>query len=450
MSDIQTLARNARLAAQKLAAVPIEKKNLALDYLREELEARKDEIIEANKKDKEAAETAVKEGAISASLFKRLDIEGPGGSKFKALLEGVGDVKKLDDPCGKVTLATHLDEGLDLYRVTCPVGVICIIFEARPEVNIQISSLTMKSGNAVILKGGKEAAHSNAVLVDIVQSAFSKVPEIPKECVQLVTTRDEIGALLEMDEYIDLVIPRGGKSLIKHVQSKARMPVLGHADGICGAYIDESAVSETAAKVLVDSKTQYCAACNALERVLVHRSKLNDVWPVVAEALIKAGVEIRADKDTKEAIMSIEGAAEKVKDATEEDFMTEFLEFTLGAKVVDDLDEAIDYINATGSHHTDLIVTENKANAEKFMHAVDSAGVYHNASTRFADGFRYGFGAEIGVGTNKTHARGPVGLEGLIIYKYKLYGHGQTAGEYSGADATKKFLHTPIQMNGKN
>ena len=368
---------------------------------------------------------------------------------------------------GKVTLATKMDDGLELYRVTCPVGVLCIIFEARPEVNIQISCLALKSGNAVILKGGSEAAHSNKALVEIFREgrdypllsfvffllfmftalvakpAIGRVEGIPADSIQLVSSREAIDTLLTLDRYVDLIIPRGSADLVRSIKTRSRIPVLGHADGICSVYLDKEATLEKALKVAVDAKTNYVAACNSAETLLVHADLLNTpVFQGVTNALLKAGVKLRADKRSLAHLLSQDPAA--VSAATEEDFSTEFLELVMAVKVVDSLEEAIDHINFHGSHHTDAIVTEDGEAAEKFMSLVDSGGVYHNASTRLADGFRYGFGAEIGVSTNKTHARGPVGLEGLVIYKYRVYGAGQGAAMYGAGEGKRKFLHTPI------
>lgn len=435
--DVRLIAQRARAASLQLQYVPTERKNAALAAIKDRLAARRQDIIAANLKDQEAARAAVADGKLSSALYKRLDLNGPDGSKFESLLQGLDDVTRLDDPAGKVTLATRLDDGLDIYRVTCPVGVICIIFEARPECCVQISSLCLKSGNAVILKGGKEAAHSNAILVETIREALASVPDMPVDCVQLISSREAVSTLLALDEYVDLVIPRGSNSLVRYVQSNTRIPVLGHADGLCAVYVDEHADADKAVHVVVDAKTNYPAACNAAETLLVHRSLLSTLLPRLGEALAKAGVQLRADAECLPHL-----PPQTTRAAADEDFHTEFLDLTLAVKAVGSVEEAVEHINTHGSRHTDAIVSEDARAAELFMARVDSANVYHNASTRFADGFRYGFGAEIGVSTNKTHARGPVGLEGLMIYKYRLHGSGQGAGDYG--PGKRAYKHEPI------
>eukprot|EP00124_Ichthyophonus_hoferi_P002936 Ihof_evm2s225 gene=Ihof_evmTU2s225 len=417
--DVRDIAKRAREASWKVQSIDTEKKNKALAVIKAKLSERREDILNANKKDLEEAAVQVAKGKLSSTLVKRLDLAGKDFGKFNDLLTGLDDVAALEDPVGKVTLARRLDEGLDMYRVACPVGVICIIFEARPECCVQISSLCLKSGNAVILKGGKEAHHSNQALVKVLQEALATAG-IPEGMVQLVETREEVAELLSMDEYIDLVIPRGSNALVKYVKNNTRIPVLGHADGLCSIFLDQSADVAKAVSVVVDAKTNYPAACNSTETLLVHSSVLSTVLPLVGAGLAAAGVQMKADERCLSHLPSANTMA-----AIPDDFHTEFLDLTIAVKAVDSLEEAVNHVNTHGSHHTDCIVTEDKANAEWFMSRIDSAGVYHNASTRFADGFRYGFGAEIGVSTNKTHARGPVGLEGLLIYKYRMYGNGQ-------------------------
>lgn len=429
---VEGIARRARRAALELAVAGTEAKDRALEAIRRRLERDRETIARANREDKTAAEKDVEAGRLSRALFRRLDLEG---GKFDTLLAGVEDVIRLEDPVGRVTLATRLDEGLDLFRVTCPIGVIGVIFEARPDAAVQISVLGLKSSNAVILKGGSEASRTNAALVDSMRGALAEAG-LPVDAIQLLSTRGEVADLLEQDEWVDLIIPRGSNELVRSIQSSTRIPVLGHADGICAVYLDRSADPDRAAAVAVDAKAQYPAVCNAAETLLVHADLLDSVWPRVARALAEAGVEIRADE---RALPGAFGA----KPATPADFDTEFLDLVIAVKTVDSIDEAIDHINRHGSHHTDAIVTEDARAAERFLARVDSAGVYHNASTRFADGFRYGFGAEVGVSTNKTHARGPVGLDGLVIYKYRLYGSGQGAGAYG--PAKRPFLHQAIE-----
>ncbi|KAL0096209.1 glutamate-5-semialdehyde dehydrogenase [Phycomyces blakesleeanus] len=442
MSDSTTaIARSARLASVAMQSVTNEQKNEALLAIKKFLIDRRQEIFEANEKDKKLAQEQVALGKLSSSLFKRLDICQ--SDKFDTIVSGVSDICHLPDPTKRITLATKLDNDLSLYRVSVPVGVLLTIFEARPEVVVNISCLALKSGNAVILKGGKEALHTNAVLAKVIQDALSH-SSVPREAVQIVETREDIDALLDLDRYIDLVVPRGSNSLVKYIQNHTRIPVLGHADGICSVFIDEEADMNKATRIVVDAKTNYPAACNSAETLLVHASWLaSGKFTVLATALLKAGIQLRCNPDILAALDGLKAEfGAQIQAATPEDFDTEFLDTILAVKSVKDVHEAIAHINDHGSKHTDCIVTENKPRAELFMTQVDAAGCYWNASTRFADGFRYGFGAEVGVSTNKTHARGPVGLEGLVIYKYRVHGNGNVAGEYGTGQ--KQYLHTPI------
>ena len=351
---------------------------------------------------------------------------------------------------GKVTLRTKLDDGLELERVTAPIGVLLIIFEARPEVIANIASLAIKSGNAAILKGGKESTESFVAISRTISAALAGT-RVPNGAVQLVTTRDVIPQLLALDRHIDLVIPRGSNELVRYIKSNTKIPVLGHGDGICAAYLDESADPKIAADVVLDSKTSYPAACNALETLLVQEGALYTAFPAVAKALLAAGVELRCDGRSKGAIETLHlprdgGYPGTVKDVQEVDYDTEHLSLVLAVKTVRDLEEAVDHINRHGSHHTDVILTSSKEQAEQFMSAVDSAGVYWNASTRFADGMRYGFGTEVGISTNKIHARGPVGLEGLMIYKYKLRGAGHRSLDYGEGEGQRRYKHESLPI----
>eukprot|EP00296_Roombia_truncata_P000127 JP435789.1.p1 GENE.JP435789.1~~JP435789.1.p1 ORF type:complete len:448 (+),score=148.73 JP435789.1:182-1345(+) len=379
----------------------------------------------------------VASGKLTASTLKRLAL---GGAKYDGVLDGLNGVIGLSDPIGKCNKATRLDEGLDLYQVSTPLGVLCVIFEARPDAVVQIASLAIKSANAVILKGGREASNSNQRLVELIRDAL-KGTGVPVDTVQLVSSRDEIAELLSLDKYIDLVIPRGSGELVKHIKDNTRIPVMGHAEGLCLAFVDETAKIDLACQVLVDSKTNYPAACNSLEQVLIHESQLTTGLPAIAAAFVNAGVSMRVDEACMAVLKDL--PADKVQLATAEDYGTEFLDFVVAVRVIPSLEKAVAYINEVGSHHTDLILTENKEAAEFFLSRIDSAGVYHNASTRFADGFRYGFGAEVGVSTNKTHARGPVGLVGLVTYKYRLHGHGQVAGDYGAGKCA--YLHEDVE-----
>lgn len=435
------LAKRARKAANVLKTLSNDKRTSALKAIHDGLRDRKDEIIAANKLDLQAAEKA----DLSPSLIKRLDLTKSG--KFDSMLQGILDVAALEDPVGKITMARHLDDGLDLYRVTSPVGVLLVIFEARPEVIANISALAIKSGNAAILKGGKESNNTFTIMAEIVREALSKTP-IPTDALQLINTREKVSELLHCDQYIDMVIPRGSNELVRSIKSNTTIPVLGHADGICSAYIDASANPQMAAKIIVDAKTNYPAACNAVESVLIDRAAVDTCLGPVVEALVDSGVTVKVAPELLKQAQSAVPAAPEIVEATPKDFDTEFLALTLALGPVDGVQDAINHINDHGSHHTDIIITESEQNAQKFLRGIDSAGVYWNASSRFADGFRYGFGAEVGVSTNKLHARGPVGLEGLMSYQYLLKGNGQGASDYLGGGGTKNFKHDNFEATG--
>jgi glutamate-5-semialdehyde dehydrogenase len=367
-------------------------------------------INEANSRDLAAARET-----IAQPLYKRLALTEP---KLRDVVLGIEQLAAMPDPVGRVLEETELDHGLTLKKVQTPIGVIAAIFESRPEVVAQIASLAIRSGNTVLLKGGREAAHTNQAIGDIIQDVLGKhgVPD----AVQLLSTREEIAELLAMDDLIGLVLPRGSNEMVRSIQQSTKIPVLGHADGICHVFIDESADVRKAVAVAVDSKAQYPAVCNAAETLLVHRRF--EGRDALLTALRNAGVELRIESD----------------------FGREFMDLIMAVKTVDNMNEAIDHIHRYGSGHTETIVTEDSANAQRFLNEVDSAGVYWNASTRFADGFRYGFGAEVGISTNKTHARGPVGVDGLMIYKYQLIGDGHIVATYSGEHA-RPFTHRRLQ-----
>ncbi|KAK0614246.1 Aldehyde/histidinol dehydrogenase [Immersiella caudata] len=436
-ADAAQAAKSASHVLQTLSAAA---RNDALTVIHDGLAAAKDEILAANARDLELARQAAADGKLSQSLVSRLDLGKKG--KWEDMLKGILDVRDLPDPVGRVTLRTRLDDGLDLERVTCPIGVLLIIFEARPEVIANIASLAVKSGNAAILKGGKESTESFVAISTAISRALES-SQVPNGAIQLVTTRDVIPQLLALDRYIDLVIPRGSNELVRFIKDNTKIPVLGHADGLCSIFLEPSADPQKAADVIVDAKTSYPAACNALETLVVQESALS-ILPSVASALASKGVELRCDARSKAALQGLPKV--KVVDAQDSDYDTEFLSLTLAVKTVADLDEAILHINAHGSHHTDAIVTENKEHAERFMAAVDSAGVYWNASTRFADGMRYGFGTEVGISTNKIHSRGPVGLEGLMIYKYKIRGSGHVTAVYGEGEGRKRFKHESLPL----
>jgi glutamate-5-semialdehyde dehydrogenase len=424
---LSAIAQATRQAARQLAVLPTEARNQAIEAIAIALEAATLEILEANAADCQAAEA----DGIPKPLYNRLKLDA---TKLKAAIDGVRDVKKLNDPVGTVQMHRELDEGLILKRITCPVGVVGIIFEARPDALIQITSLAIKSGNGVILKGGKEAIRSCETLVKVIHQALSATA-IDPAAVQLLTTREETIALLQLDEYIDLIIPRGSNSFVRFVQENTRIPVLGHADGICHLYIDQAADIQKAVDITVDAKTQYPAVCNAIETLLIDSSIAPTFLPLATAALQKRHVELRGDEQTRAIV---EMAA-----ATEADWSTEYSDLILSIKVVDSLEDAINHINTYGSRHTDAIVTEDQVVADTFLAQVDSANVFHNCSTRFADGFRYGFGAEVGISTQKMPPRGPVGLEGLVTYKYKVTGNGHIAANYVGENA-KPFTHQDL------
>ncbi|MEL6437849.1 MAG: glutamate-5-semialdehyde dehydrogenase [Cyanobacteria bacterium J06621_8] len=423
-SSLIKIAQQTRDAARKLAILSTEERNLALEAIAEALSAATPEIIAANEADLQAAEA----DNLAPALTARLKL---GGSKLPAAIAGVRDVAQLPDPLGVNQIHRELDQDLVLKRVTCPLGVLGIIFEARPEALIQITSLAIKSGNGVILKGGQEAINSCRALTKVIHQALESTAVDPA-AIQLLTTREEIKQLLALDQYVDLIIPRGSNSFVRYVQDNTRIPVLGHADGICHLYLDRAADLKQAVSITVDAKTQYPAACNAIETLLVHRDIAAEFLPPLATALTTAGVQLRGDEGTRQIIAA--------QPAQEHDWQTEYSDLILAIKLVDTVGEAIAHINQYGSKHTDAIVTEDQAAAALFLNQVDAAGVYHNCSTRFADGFRYGFGAEVGISTQQMPPRGPVGLEGLVTYKYQVTGDGHIAATYTGENS-KPFTH---------
>lgn len=405
------IAKNAKIASKKLAVLSTDVKNKALLAIAEALDANKDLIFEANKVDLKEAE-----GNISQAVFNRLKLDE---NKMRDMIQGIIDVYELDDPIGKTLLQRSLDTGLVLSKISCPIGVLGIIFEARPDVISQISALAIKSSNAVILKGGKESVNTNKAIMQVIQSALGLVDGFPDNVLTQVYSRDDVKEMLAQDKYIDLIIPRGGNSLVQFVKENTKIPVLGHADGICHIFVDEFADFEKAKRILIDAKTQYPSACNTVETLLIHENftKKNELLA----ALRNAGVGLIFNPES---------------------WHKEYSDKILAVKEVASIETAIEHINIYSSGHTEAIVTEDRENATLFMSAVDSSGVYHNASTRFADGFRYGFGAEVGISTNKTHARGPVGLEGLTIYKYTIQGNGDIVADY--VEGRKKFNHKDL------
>lgn len=416
-----------KLASPLLSALSLETRNKALALIRESLNAHKEEIFEANRKDLALAE----ETGVPAPVKKRLKFDE---AKLSDVTEELTGLMALPDPLRNITLARELDQGLTLYRVTCPIGVIGVIFEARPDALVQISSLCLKSGNCAILKGGKETTWTNRVLFSLIHQAAIDAG-LPENCLLQAEQHNEIDELLECYDTVDLLIPRGSNAFVQYIMNHTNIPVLGHADGVCHIYVDKEYDKETAIPLIVDAKTQYPAACNAVETVLIHRDVAKDLLPDLAKALKDAGVKLRGTEEVNE-ITPVEIIPES------ESFHHEYVDLIIALKIVGGVDEAINHINTYGSHHTDCILTQNAETAEKFMTLVDSANVYQNASTRFADGFRYGFGAEVGISTSKIHARGPVGLEGLLSYKYKLFGHGDIVGDY--ASGKKHFIHKDL------
>ena len=421
--EIREEVKKVKLSAPLLAGMPEEKRNQALSSVAEALMAHKDEIFAANAADMEQA----KEEGIPAPVLKRLKFDE---GKLQDVTAGIGDLIRLPDPLGQTQLARELDEGLTLYRVTCPIGVIGVIFEARPDALVQISALCMKSGNCAILKGGSEAVRTNKILFQIIHKAIMEAG-LPEHSMMLLEARSEINELLDCYGYVDLLIPRGSNQFVQYIMNHTRIPVMGHADGICHIYVDKDADIQKAIPIILDAKTQYVSACNAVETLLIHKDIADKLLPELARTLKEHQVELRGTKEVQKIIDCIE--------ATEEDDHKEYLDYIISAKIVGDIQEAIDHINYYGSHHTDCIITENTQDAEKFMMLVDSAGVYQNCSTRFADGYRYGFGAEVGISTGKLHARGPVGLEGLVSYKYKLFGNGHIVGDYASGKRSFHF-----------
>jgi glutamate-5-semialdehyde dehydrogenase len=425
--SLPTIAQNTRQAARQLAVLSTEEKNQAIEAIAQALESASADILAANTADCQAAEAA----GIAKPLYARLKLDA---TKLKGAIAGVRDVGKLADPIGVMQIHRELDQGLILKRVTCPLGVLGVIFEARPDAVIQISSLAIKSGNGVILKGGQEAVRSCEALVKAIRQGLAKTAVNP-DVVQLLTTREETLALLKLDQEVDLIIPRGSNSFVRFVQENTRIPVLGHAEGICHLYVDAEADLQKAIAITVDAKTQYPAACNAIETLLVHESIATKFLPPVAQALQERHVELRGDQETCQIL--------EISAATEADWATEYSDLILAIKIVDSLEAAIANINTYGSRHTDAIVTENSQTAAVFLAQVDAAGVFHNCSTRFADGFRYGLGAEVGISTQKMPPRGPVGLEGLVTYKYQITGDGHIAATYSGQNA-QPFTHQDL------
>ena len=434
--SIRDNVRKMKEVSPVVASLPVSVRDAALREIAEALSEHREEVFAANREDLDRAHR----DGIADSVMKRLKFDE---HKLSDCLAGINSLLALPDPVGKLTLKRELDEELILERVTVPIGVIGIIFEARPDALVQISCLCIKSGNCAVLKGGRETASTNKVLFDLIRDAAQKAG-IPEGSLLQASAHSEIDELLECDDCVDLLIPRGSNAFVRYIMDHTKIPVMGHSDGVCHTYVDEHADPDMAIPILIDAKTQYTAACNATETLLVHRSIADVFLPKAAKALAGNGVKLRGSAEAAEILKNSSSgtgtdsaciAGDDIMAG--DDFRKEYLDLVLSVKLVDSVEEAAAHINRYGSHHTDCIITDDDSAAGQFMSLVDSAGVYRNCSTRFADGFRYGFGAEVGISTGKLHARGPVGLEGLVTYKYRLHGHGQIVGDY--ASGRKSF-----------
>ena len=423
---VAQIARTAREAARELSAASLIQRNEALNAMAAALDRSRALLVKENSADVEAA----REAKLDAPLLSRLELND---KKIDQLIGGLKALVKLPDPLNRTLLARELTPGLNLYRMSCPIGVLGVVFESRPDALVQIASLALKSGNAVLLKGGREAARTNAALFDALDRAVRDTG-IPAGWAGLLQTREDVTAMLALEEDIDLIIPRGSNAFVRYIMEHTHIPVMGHAEGLCHTYIDKNADVSMAVSVTVDAKTQAYAVCNATETLLVHRDIAEAFLPKAAEALRAKGVRLLGDEMTREII--------NCEPASEEDWATEYLAPVLSIKTVGSVEEAVNHINRYGSHHTDAIITTDVEAREYFVSHVDSAGVYVNCSTRFADGFRYGFGAEVGISTSRLHARGPVGLEGLCTYKYVLLGSGQTVA--GTLDGTWEYTHRDL------
>jgi glutamate-5-semialdehyde dehydrogenase len=436
MSEVIKKAREAREASYLLAKLSTDVKDQALYKIADSIWQHKEELVESNRKDIETAEMMLRRGEITKAMMKRLELNN---EKIQRITDMLRSVASLDDPIGKTEYSIELDKGLELYRVTSPIGVIAVIFESRPDVLPQIASLCLKSGNSILLKGGSEARHSNQQLFSIIKDAVNVLPE---GWIQLIEARKEIDELLKLDGYVDLIIPRGSNDFVRYIQNNTRIPVLGHADGVCHVYVDNEADVDMAVNVCYDAKVQYPSVCNAVDTILIHEEIADKFLPHMVDRFMKRNVEMRG---CSRVLESVKGG---VREATSEDWGAEYLDYIVSMKVVDDVDEAINHINTLGSHHTDAIITSNEKTAHRFMASLDSANVFWNASTRFSDGYRYGLGSEVGISTGKIHVRGPTGLEGLTIYKYYLEGDGHIVADYED-NKSKKFTHKPIDEKWK-
>jgi glutamate-5-semialdehyde dehydrogenase len=430
-SSVASIAQRARVASRAIAKLSLEARNQLLIAVAQAIENGARQILDANERDCRAAQSETAAGRMSQALLDRLRVTDRG---ITQMAEQVREVARLDDPLGRRLSVTELDDGLVLYKESCPFGVVGVIFESRPDAVPQLASLALKSGNSILLKGGIEAAHTNQALVSIWRECLGRFPVVPADSISLLESRADVKQMLALDRDVDLIIPRGSYALVQFIMQHSRIPVLGHSEGICHVYVDRAADLGKAIDIAYDAKVQYPAVCNAAETLLVHQAIAEQFLPRMVTKLKSAKVQIRGDSKTI-ALMP----EDAIVPATEEDWATEYSDLILSVKIVADLDEAVDHVNRYGSRHTDAIVTEDAEAARRFLNEVDAAGVFHNASTRFADGYRYGLGAEVGISTSKLHARGPMGLEGLTTYKYKLRGNGHTVGPYARGE--KKFKH---------
>jgi len=434
LADVASIARSARQASRKLALLSGETRQATLLAIADALEGNSGRILAANAKDCAAAEKLASIGQMTPALFSRLRIKESGIAEMAAR---VREVANLPDPLGKRLAATELDQGLILHKESCPLGVIAVVFESRPDVVSQIASLALKSGNAVLLKGGAEAANSNESMVTVWREALCRCPDVPQESIHLLQSRSDVMDLLALQGEVDLLIPRGSKEFVDFMEQNSRIPVLGHGEGICHVFVDRAADLNKAVSVTMDSKVQYPAACNSVETLLVHKDIAAAFLPKVFAELRRANVEVRG---CPRVLALVPG--ENLVPAIEKDWSTEYSDLILSVKIVDTVEQGLEHIHRYGSKHTECIVTEDQAVAERFLQEVDAAGVFHNASTRFADGYRYGLGAEVGISNGKLHARGPMGIEGLTTYKYKLRGNGHIVAEYSSG--VRHFKHKPL------
>ena len=432
-ADIASIARSARKASRKLAFLSDETRKAALLAIAEALEGNGGRILAANAKDCAVAEKLLSTGDMTQALFSRLRIKENG---IAEMASRVREVANLPDPLGKRLAATELDEGLILHKESCALGVIAVVFESRPDVVPQIASLALKSGNAVLLKGGTEAANSNESIVAIWRETLCGFPDVPQESIHLLQSRSDVMNLLRLRGEVDLLIPRGSKEFVAFIEQNSLIPVLGHGEGICHVFVDRAADLNKAVAITLDSKIQYPAACNSVETLLVHKDVASAFLPRIIAELKRANVEVRGCPRVLAALPEA-----KLIPATEKDWSTEYSDLILSVKIVDTVEQGLEHIHQYGSKHTECIVTEDHVVAERFLQEADAAGVFHNASTRFADGYRYGLGAEVGISNGKLHARGPMGIEGLTTYKYKLRGTGHIVAEYSSG--VRSFKHKP-------